>query len=92
MATIVLSAAGMALGSSIGGSFLGLSSAVIGRAVGAVAGRMIDERLLGAGSAPVETGKVDPLSPDRRERRGAGQPGLWPDADGRPGDLGVAVP
>ena len=59
MATIVLSAAGMALGSSIGGSFLGLSSAVIGRAVGAVAGRMIDERLLGAGSAPVETGKVD---------------------------------
>lgn len=59
MATIVLSAAGMALGSSIGGSFLGLSSAVIGRAVGAVAGRLIDERLLGAGSVPVETGKVD---------------------------------
>ena len=32
MATIVLSAAGMDLGGSLGGSVLGLSSAVIGRA------------------------------------------------------------
>ena len=59
MATIVLSAAGMALGGSIGGSVLGLSSAVIGRAAGAALGRAIDERLLGSGSAPVETGRVD---------------------------------
>ncbi len=59
MATIVLSAAGMAFGSSIGGSVLGLSAATIGRAVGASVGRRIDERLLGAGSAPVETGRVD---------------------------------
>jgi hypothetical protein len=59
MATIVLSAAGMALGGSLGGSVLGLSSAVLGRAAGAVAGRAIDEKLLGAGSAPVETGRVD---------------------------------
>ena len=47
MATIVLSAAGMALGGSLGGSVLGLSSAVIGRAAGAMLGRAIDERLLG---------------------------------------------
>lgn len=59
MATIILSAAGFALGASTGGSVLGLSLATIGRAVGAVVGRSIDERLLGSGSAPVETGRVD---------------------------------
>ena len=59
MATIILSAAGFALGASTGGSILGLSLATIGRAAGAVIGRSIDERLLGAGSAPVETGRVD---------------------------------
>lgn len=59
MATLVLSAAGMALGGSLGGSVLGLSSAVIGRAAGAMLGRAIDERLLGSGSAPVEQGRID---------------------------------
>ncbi|EYD74428.1 GTA host specificity protein [Rubellimicrobium mesophilum DSM 19309] len=59
MATIVLSAAGMALGGSLGGSVLGLSAATLGRAAGAMVGRAIDERLLGAGSAPVETGRID---------------------------------
>ncbi len=59
MATILLSAAGAAIGSSIGGGVLGLSSAVIGRAVGATVGRLIDQRLLGAGSEVIETGKVD---------------------------------
>ncbi len=59
MATIVLSAVGSAVGASIGGGVLGLSSAVIGRAIGATIGRVIDQRLLGAGSEPVETGKVD---------------------------------
>ncbi|UWQ51346.1 glycoside hydrolase/phage tail family protein [Leisingera caerulea] len=59
MATILLSAAGAAVGGAIGGTVAGLSSAVIGRAVGATLGRMIDDRLLGSGSDPVETGKVD---------------------------------
>ncbi|MEJ6398047.1 baseplate multidomain protein megatron [Yoonia sp. 208BN28-4] len=59
MATIVLSAAGLALGTSLGGSVLGLSAAVIGRAAGATLGRVIDQRLLGAGSEAVETGRVD---------------------------------
>jgi hypothetical protein len=59
MATIVLSAAGMALGGAMGGSVLGLSTAVVGRAAGAMLGRSVDERLLGSGSAPVETGRVD---------------------------------
>ena len=59
MATIVLSAAGMALGGSIGGSILGLSGATIGRATGAVIGRVIDQKLLGAGSDAVEMGRVD---------------------------------
>ncbi|MCW3782228.1 baseplate multidomain protein megatron [Defluviimonas salinarum] len=59
MATILLSAAGAAIGSGFGGSVLGLSGAVIGRAVGAVVGNFIDQRLLGTGSQAVETGRVD---------------------------------
>ena len=59
MATILLSAAGAAIGSGFGGSVLGLSGAVIGRAVGATIGRSIDQRILGSGSDPVEVGKVD---------------------------------
>jgi hypothetical protein len=59
MATIVLSAAGAALGSSIGGSVLGLSASVLGRAAGATLGRVIDGKILGAGSPAVETGKID---------------------------------
>lgn len=59
MATLVLSAAGAALGGTFSGSVLGLSGAVIGRAVGATIGRVIDQKLLGQGSDPVETGKID---------------------------------
>ncbi|MBY5932958.1 glycoside hydrolase TIM-barrel-like domain-containing protein [Tateyamaria omphalii] len=59
MATVVLSAAGAAIGGSVGGSFLGLSSVAIGRAVGATLGRVIDQRVMGQGSEVVEHGKVD---------------------------------
>ncbi len=59
MATIVLSAAGAAVGSAVGGTALGLSSVVIGRAIGATLGRVIDQKLLGSGSAAVETGRVE---------------------------------
>lgn len=59
MATLVLSAAGAAIGGAVGGSVLGLSSAVIGRAIGATIGSAIDQRLLGSGSAPVHTGRVE---------------------------------
>ncbi|MBU2358968.1 MAG: hypothetical protein KKB02_08590, partial [Alphaproteobacteria bacterium] len=59
MATLVLSAAGMALGGSIGGTVMGLSMATVGRAAGAVLSRDIDQRLLGAGSAAVEVGRID---------------------------------
>ena len=59
MATIVLSALGAAAGASLGGGVLGLSSVVIGRAVGATLGRVIDQSILGAGSQAVETGKVE---------------------------------
>lgn len=59
MATIVLSSIGFAAGASVGGAVLGLSSAVIGRAIGATLGRVLDQRLMGAGSDPVETGRVD---------------------------------
>ena len=53
MATLVLSAAGAAFGSGIGGSVVGLSAMALGKAVGATLGSVIDQRLLGAGSAPV---------------------------------------
>ena len=59
MATILLSAVGAAAGAGFGGTVLGLSGAVIGRAVGATLGRVIDQRLLGAGSEAVETGRVE---------------------------------
>ncbi len=61
MATILLSAAGAAIGGGFGGTILGLSGAVIGRAVGATLGRAIDQRLMGAGSQTVEMGRVDRL-------------------------------
>ncbi len=59
MATILLSAVGASIGAGFGGSVLGLSGAVIGRAVGATLGRVIDQRLIGQGSQPVETGRID---------------------------------
>ncbi len=59
MATLVLSAVGAAAGASVGGGVLGLSSVVIGRAIGATAGRLIDQRIMGSGSRTVETGKID---------------------------------
>jgi hypothetical protein len=61
MATLVLSAAGAAIGAGFGGAVLGLSGAVIGRAIGATLGRAIAQRLLGAGSDPVDVGRVDRL-------------------------------
>ncbi|MCP3969404.1 MAG: host specificity protein [Rhodobacteraceae bacterium] len=59
MATILLSAVGLAAGSAMGGSFLGLSTAVIGRAIGATIGRVIDQKIMGQGAEAVETGKID---------------------------------
>ena len=59
MATILLSAAGAAIGSGFGGTVLGLSGAVIGRAVGATLGRVIDQKILGGGSDAVEVGKIE---------------------------------
>ena len=61
MATLVLSAAGAAIGAGFGGAVLGLSGAVIGRAIGATLGRAIDQRILGAGSEPVDIGRIDRL-------------------------------
>lgn len=61
MATVVLSAVGSAVGGTIGGSVLGIGSAVLGQAVGAVTGSFVDQKLLGSGSAAVETGKARAL-------------------------------
>lgn len=61
MATLLLSAAGAAIGAGFGGTVLGLSGAVIGRAIGATLGRLVDQRLLGAGSDPVDMGRIDRL-------------------------------
>ncbi len=61
MATLLLSAAGAAIGAGFGGTVVGLSGAVIGRAIGATLGRVIDQRLMGAGSDAIEVGRVDRL-------------------------------
>ena len=81
MATLLLSAAGAAIGAGFGGTVLGLSGAVIGRAVGATLGQAIDQRLanqrvLGAGSDAVEVGKVDRLRLTSAGE-GAGITQLW---------------
>jgi hypothetical protein len=61
MATLVLSAVGAAVGSGFGGAVFGLSGLVIGRAVGATLGRVIDQRLLGGGSGVIEHGRLERL-------------------------------
>lgn len=61
MATLVLSAAGAALGSGFGGAVLGLSGAVIGQAVGATLGMAIDRRAMAGGTRRVESARLDRL-------------------------------
>ncbi|MEM9734988.1 MAG: host specificity protein, partial [Pseudomonadota bacterium] len=61
MATLVLSAAGSAVGSAVGGTVLGVSSQALGQAVGATLGGVIDQRILGEGSATVESGRARSL-------------------------------
>lgn len=61
MATILLSAAGAAIGGSVGGTVMGLSMAAVGRFAGGVIGRSIDQRLLGQGSDVVESGRTSRL-------------------------------
>lgn len=78
MATLVLSAAGAALGAGMGGSVLGVSSMVIGRAAGATLGRVIDQRLLGAGAEAVEVGRID-----RLRLSGASEGAVIPEVFGR---------
>jgi hypothetical protein len=76
MATILLSAAGSALGGALGGSVAGIGSLALGKAVGAVVGSAIDQRLLGLGSAPVETGRVERFRV-MGSSEGAALPRVW---------------
>jgi hypothetical protein len=59
MATLLLAAAGSALGGAVGGSVAGIGAMALGKAAGAIVGSVLDQRLLGLGSAPVETGRVE---------------------------------
>ncbi|MCQ0091524.1 glycoside hydrolase TIM-barrel-like domain-containing protein [Roseovarius sp. M141] len=61
MATILLSAAGAAIGGSVGGTIAGLSMAAVGRFAGGIIGRSIDQRLMGQGSDVVDTGRANRL-------------------------------
>ena len=76
MATLVLSAVGAAVGSGFGGSVLGLSGMVIGRAVGATLGRVIDQRLIGGGSQVIEHGRIERLRMTGASE-GAPVPRVW---------------
>ena len=102
MATILLSAAGAAVGAGFGGTVLGLSGAVIGRAIGATVGRVIDQRLLGRHLRRQELRDhmlprrflqllAEAVPADRRQRGNAGLAGLGADACRGSGDLGDAV-
>ena len=53
MASIILAAAGTAIGGTVGGSILGVSAAAIGGAVGSIAGAAIDSWLV-ASMAPTQ--------------------------------------
>jgi hypothetical protein len=48
-----------ALGGMAGGAVLGVSSAIVGRVIGATLGTAIDQRLMGKGADVVEVGQVD---------------------------------
>ncbi len=71
MATMVLSAAGSSVGGAAGGSLLGIGTATFGKALGAVAGAVIDQQILGRGSQVVEQGRVERL---RLQTAGEGAP------------------
>ena len=53
MASIILAAAGTAIGGVVGGTFLGVSAAAVGGAVGSIAGAAIDSWLV-ASMAPTQ--------------------------------------
>ncbi|MEP3299232.1 MAG: glycoside hydrolase TIM-barrel-like domain-containing protein [Pseudoruegeria sp.] len=59
MATIALAAVGAAVGGAVGGTAIGLSSVVLGQAVGGTLGRIVDQQIMGSGSQAVETGRID---------------------------------
>ena len=59
MATLLLSAAGSALGGAVGDRSRASGRWCSARRPGRCSGSAIDQRLLGAGSAPVETGRVE---------------------------------
>ncbi len=46
MASIILAAAGSAIGGAVGGSVLGISAVTIGGAIGSIAGAAVDSRLV----------------------------------------------
>ena len=82
-----MSAAGAALGGAVGGSFAGLGAMALGKAAGAVIGSAIDQRLLGAGSAPVETGRVERFRVMGSSEGAALAAGVRADAGGGASDL-----
>ncbi|MEM7524976.1 MAG: host specificity protein, partial [Pseudomonadota bacterium] len=71
MATMILSAAGSSLGGSLGGSVLGLGASALGKTAGALAGNLVDQKVLGRGAQAVETGRVDSI---RLQGAGEGAP------------------
>lgn len=60
MATLLFAAAGSAIGASIGGSFLGISAAAAGQAIGGFLGRQVDQALFGP-TQRVEGPRLDSL-------------------------------
>lgn len=76
MATLVLAAAGAAIGGASGGAVLGVSAAVLGQAAGAIAGGLIDQAILGSGQEAIHRGKASALRIQGAEE-GAAIPKLY---------------
>ena len=92
MATLLLAAAGSALGGAVGGSFAGIGAMALGKAAGAIVGQALDQRLLGLGLRAGGDGARRALSRHGLERGRAAGARLRAQPGGGAGDLVQPVP
>lgn len=91
MATVVFSALGAGLGSSIGGSLLGLSMTAVGRFAGAMIGRSIDNRLSAGGGRDCRKRQIRSHPHVLCRRRCSNSDGVRAHANERSNNLGIPV-
>lgn len=94
MATLILGAAGAAIGGSIGGAILGVSAATIGGFIGSTIGSVVDSWFVSslAPTRRIEGARLDSLRITSSTWRGRDPAPLRPDADRRQHHLGHRFP